>query len=132
MIEQLRDEGMSIIYTTHYMEEAERLCDRIAIIDHGRIIALGTTAELVHNAFASRSEVVARFGNASEDVAAWVEQRGGRYDDGTAQFTIEHATEIAGLLDAAAREGYDLVDVSLRKPNLESVFLQLTGRELRD
>ena len=44
MIEQLRGEGMSIIYTTHYMEEAERLCDRIAIIDHGRIIALGTTA----------------------------------------------------------------------------------------
>lgn len=132
MIEQLRDEGMSIIYTTHYMEEAERLCDRIAIIDHGRIIALGTTQELVHSAFASRSEVVARFGNASDGVAAWVEQRGGRYEDGTAKFTIEHATEIAGLLDAAAREGYDLVDVSLRKPNLESVFLQLTGRELRD
>jgi len=132
MIEQLRDEGMSIIYTTHYMEEAERLCDRIAIIDHGRIIALGTKEELVHNAFASRSEVVARFGNANEDVAAWVQQRGGRYDNGTAQFTIEHATEIAGLLDAAARERYELADVSLRKPNLESVFLHLTGRELRD
>jgi len=132
MIEQLRGEGMSIIYTTHYMEEAERLCDRIAIVDHGRIIALGTKEELVHNAFASRSEVVARFGNAHDGVAAWVEQRGGRYDEGTAQFTIEHATEIAGLLDAAARVGFELVDVSLRKPNLESVFLHLTGRELRD
>ena len=65
MIEQLRAEGMSIIYTTHYMEEAERLCDRIAIMDHGRIIALGTKQEFVHNAFASRSQVVARFGNAS-------------------------------------------------------------------
>src|SRR5258707_3345812 len=50
MIEALRAGGTSIIYTTHYMEEAERLCDRIAIIDHGRIIALGTNEQLVHNA----------------------------------------------------------------------------------
>jgi linearmycin/streptolysin S transport system ATP-binding protein len=132
MIEQLHGEGMSIIYTTHYMEEAERLCDRIAIMDHGRIIALGTKEKLVHNAFASRSQVVARFGSASAGVEAWVQQRGGRYDDGTAQFTIEHATEIAVLLDSAAKAGHELVDVSLRKPNLESVFLKLTGRELRD
>jgi ABC-2 type transport system ATP-binding protein len=61
-----------------------------------------------------------------------VKQRGGLYDNGTAQFTVEHATEIGGLLDTAAQAGYELTDVSLRKPNLESVFLQLTGRELRD
>ena len=61
MIEKLRDEGMSLIYTTHYMEEAERLCDRVAIVDHGKIIALGTNAELVQNAFGSRSQVLARF-----------------------------------------------------------------------
>jgi ABC-2 type transport system ATP-binding protein len=132
MIEKLHSEGMSIIYTTHYMEEAERLCDRIAIIDHGRIIALGTKDELVHNTFSSRSQVLARFENPGDDVAVWVKQRGGIYDGGAAQFTIEHASEIAGLLDAAAVAGYELADVSLRKPNLESVFLQLTGRELRD
>ena len=50
----------------------------------------------------------------------------------TAQFTVEHPTEIAGLLDAAAKDSLELIDVSLRRPNLESVFLQLTGRELRD
>jgi len=136
MIEKLRDEGMSLIYTTHYMEEAERLCDRVAIVDHGKVIALGTNAELVQNAFGSRSTVLARFAGADERtndrVAAWVAERGGQAVDGSAQFTVEHPTEIAGLLESSAKEGFELVDVSLRKPNLESVFLHLTGRELRD
>jgi ABC-2 type transport system ATP-binding protein len=132
MIEKLRGEGMSIIYTTHYMEEAERLCDRVAIIDHGRIMALGTKDELVRAAFASRSEVLVRFENFDDTVLAWVNQRGGQFDNGMARFSIEHATEIAGLLDAAAKAGHELADVSLRKPDLESVFLHWTGRELRD
>ena len=132
MIEKLRDGGMSIIYTTHYMEEAERLCDRVAIVDHGRIIALGTNADLVQNAFGSRSQVLARFAGTNERVSAWVAQHGGQPADGVAQFTIEHPTEIAGLLEDSVKAGLELLDVSLRKPNLESVFLHLTGRELRD
>ncbi len=132
MIEKLRDGGMSIIYTTHYMEEAERLCDRVAVVDHGKIIALGTNAELVRNAFGSRSQVLARFAGVDERVALWIAQHGGQAVDGAAQFTIEHPTEIAGLLEDSAKSGLELLDVSLRKPNLESVFLHLTGRELRD
>jgi ABC-2 type transport system ATP-binding protein len=132
MIESLRDDGMSIIYTTHYMEEAERLCDRIAIVDHGKIIAQGTYAELVQSVFGSRSHVLMHFGRADERIAAWVTERGGQAVNGAAQFTVERPTEIAGLLEAAANAGFELVDVSLRKPNLESVFLHLTGRELRD
>jgi ABC-2 type transport system ATP-binding protein len=132
MIETLRGEGMSIIYTTHYMEEAERLCDRIAIVDHGKIIALGTPADLVRNAFGSRSQVLARFAGAQDRIADWVAQRGGQAVDGSAQFTIEHPTEMGGLLEASEKAGFELLDVSLRKPNLESVFLRLTGRELRD
>ena len=132
MIEALRAEGTAIIYTTHYMEEAERLCDRVAIIDHGRIVAQGTNRELIQNSFASRSQVLARFAGPSDEIAAWVERHNGRLVDGAAQFTIEQSTQIAGLLDDAAKAGLELVDVSLRRPNLESVFLHLTGRELRD
>ena len=132
MIEKLRAEGMSLIYTTHYMEEAERLCDRIAIIDHGKIIALGTHADLVRTTFGTRSQVLARYQGADERIAAWVLERGGHVVDGTAQFSIEHPAEVAALLEASARAGLELLDVSIRKPNLESVFLHLTGRELRD
>ena len=132
MIEALRAKGMTIIYTTHYMEEAERLCDRIAIVDHGRIIALDTKEALVHSAFASRSQVLARLEGPEAQVTAWVTERGGRLVEGTAQFTIEHPNEIASLLDGANAAGLELVDLSLRRPSLESVFLHLTGRELRD
>ncbi len=132
MIEALRREGMSVIYTTHYMEEAERLCDRIAIIDHGRIVALGSKDELIRSAFGSRSQVVVRFAETSDRVIPWIERQGGRCVDGTAQFTIEQPTEIAALLQAAANEGHEVLEVSLHRPNLESVFLQLTGRELRE
>jgi ABC-2 type transport system ATP-binding protein len=132
MIEALRGEGAAIIYTTHYMEEAERLCDRVAIIDHGRIIAQGAHEELVHSVFAQRSQVVAHFTGAPGVLDSWVEQHAGRLVDGAAEFTIEDSTLIAGLLDDAARSGLKLLDVTLRRPNLESVFLHLTGRELRD
>jgi ABC-2 type transport system ATP-binding protein len=132
MIEKLRAEGMSLIYTTHYMEEAERLCDRIAIIDHGKIIALGMHADLVRTTFGSRSQVLARYAGADERIAAWVFERGGQVVDGTAQFSIEHPAEVGALLEASAKAGLELIDVSIRKPNLELVFLHLTGRELRD
>jgi ABC-2 type transport system ATP-binding protein len=132
MIEALRDAGTAILYTTHYMEEAERLCDRIAIIDHGCIIAMGSNEELVYNAFELRSEVSARFAGAPGEIAQWVEHRGGHMTDAIAHFSIGNSIEIASLLQDAAKDGLELADVSLRRPNLESVFLHLTGRELRD
>ena len=132
MIEALGERGTAVVYTTHYMEEAERLCDRIAIIDHGQIIALGRKEDLIEKSFASRSQVLARFAGAEDQIARWVESRGGRMADGMAEFSIERSIEIGALLESAAKDGLELEDVSLRRPNLESVFLHLTGRELRE
>lgn len=132
MIEALRAQGTAIIYTTHYMEEAERLCDRIAIIDHGKVIALGTRDDLVHQSFGGRSDVLMRINDVVDKAAAWAGIRNGTYDGEVAHFSIEQPTEIASLLDGAANNGLDVIDVVLRRPNLESVFLQLTGRDLRE
>jgi len=132
MVEALRAAGTAVIYTTHYMEEAERLCDRIAIVDHGRIIAEGTKDDLIAASFGTRSQVLARLAGSKDAIAAWAARNGGHVKDGTAEFTVEQPAEIARLLNDIGKAGPDLVDVSLRKPNLESVFLHLTGRELRD
>jgi ABC-2 type transport system ATP-binding protein len=131
MVEELRTQGATIIYTTHYMEEAERLCDTIAIMDHGKVIAHGSKEELVERSFGRRSDVLMRFASTVENGAAWAATRGGTCEEGVAHFSVAQPTEIAGLLDAAGRDGMEVIDVVLRRPNLESVFLQLTGRDLR-
>ena len=134
MVTELRSQGATVIYTTHYMEEAERLCDTIAIIDHGRVIAQGSKEELVEQSFGRRSDVLMRFASSVENAAAWAAAHGGTLqegDGGVAHFAVTQPTDIAGLLDAAARDHMEVIDVVLRRPNLESVFLQLTGRDLR-
>ena len=132
MIEGLRAEGMAVLYTTHYMEEAERLCERIAIMDHGSFIALGTKESLVRGAFGGRNDVIMRFSNNGKDAAPWAASRGGVFENDTARFAVDEPSHITPLLEAARREGLELTDLVLRRPNLESVFLQLTGRELRE
>jgi ABC-2 type transport system ATP-binding protein len=131
MVESLRSQGTTIIYTTHYMEEAERLCETIAIIDHGRIIALGTKEALVAQAFGSRSSVIMHFGSTDADLVAWAAARGATARDCVVHCTVEKPAEITGLLEAAGRDGLEVLDVTLQRPNLESVFLHLTGKELR-
>jgi ABC-2 type transport system ATP-binding protein len=131
MVEALRGEGTSMIYTTHYMEEAERLCDPIAIMDHGRIIAQGSKEDLVAQSFGGRSEVLMRFAAGVPGLSGWARARGGTVEGVMAHFRVEQPTDIAVLLGAAAADGLEVSDVSLRRPNLESVFLQLTGRDLR-
>jgi len=133
MVEQLRSEGVSVIYTTHYMEEAERLCDRVAIIDNGRIIASGTQAELVRQSFGPRCELVLYCEGDSAAHAEWAAARGGTANGASFRFSVtDPALEIAEILRAARSESILIRDLSFKAPNLESVFLHLTGRGLRE
>jgi ABC-2 type transport system ATP-binding protein len=131
MVEALRGEGATIIYTTHYMEEAERLCDTIAIIDHGQIIALGSKEELVAQTFGTRSAVVMHFAKTETDLAAWAAAHNATAQDASVHCSVEKPSELAALLEAAARDHLEVSDLALQRPNLESVFLHLTGKELR-
>jgi ABC-2 type transport system ATP-binding protein len=132
MIEALRAAGTTIIYTTHYMEEAERLCDRIVIIDQGRIIAQGTKDELVKQTFGGRSDVVMRFASGGPDPSAWAGANGGTLAQDGIRFAVDQPTDMGPLLNSANQAQLNVIDVILRRPTLESVFLRLTGRSLRE
>ncbi|MGC0252210.1 ABC transporter ATP-binding protein [Pseudactinotalea sp. Z1748] len=135
-VEALSTEGMAVLYTTHYMEEAERLCDRIAIIDAGKIQAEGTRSELIR--LIGELDEIRLVGTGA--VAAAAEQLHALpaveqvVADG--RDLILHVrdapTAVASVVTTAGRAGMELDDVGISRPNLESVFLHLTGKALRD
>jgi ABC-2 type transport system ATP-binding protein len=137
LIIELRASGRSIVLTTHYMDEAERLCDRVAIVDHGRVIALGTPRTLI--ASLGAEHVVEFTSPGSEEVLRVDDLRGldgvqsARLHAG--QWTLE-VTELAravpSLLRELARRGLPLEELVTHSATLEDVFVSLTGRQLRD
>ncbi|HLI24108.1 MAG TPA: daunorubicin/doxorubicin resistance ABC transporter ATP-binding protein DrrA, partial [Acidimicrobiales bacterium] len=138
---ELHSAGQTILLTTHYMEEADRLCDRVAIMDHGRILALDTPAALKATVGADTIVTVKTGSDGSGPLeealtAAFDGQAKVRPVDGGVELQVNRGGGGAGLLprvvSAAERGGVDIADVSVSEPTLETVFISLTGKELRD
>jgi ABC-2 type transport system ATP-binding protein len=134
MIGQMRARGVAIIYTTHYMEEAERLCDRIAVIDHGRIIALGTRDELVRSTIGPVREArIELDGDIPLPLVESIRARGGSVDGRMAVLPVsDRNSDLAALMRELEGARVEVRDFSIRQASLQTVFLHLTGRELRE
>ncbi len=138
-IRRLRSEGMTVFITTHYLDEADALADRLAIIDHGRIVAEGTPNELKRQV---AGDVVSLGINAGDGVAAeaatkLLNQEGyvreiERTDDGLRLYVDDGPVAVPQLLRAVDAAGLALGSIELRRPSLDDVFLRQTGRSLRD
>lgn len=138
-VEALATEGLAVLYTTHYMEEAERLCNRIAIVDHGNIVAEGTRRQLVAN-LGEKDLVRLEVSGDGQDLTTAAEAA--KAVDGVDSVEVEDTTVVCltqgaagrlpALLAAVTATGANLVGVEVREPDLEDVFLHMTGRALRD
>jgi ABC-2 type transport system ATP-binding protein len=135
-VEQLSSEGMAVLYTTHYMEEAERLCDRVGIIDQGKIMAEGTRRQLVQ--MVGQKDRVSITGNGPvAEVARLLGATEGvseaTSDENRILLLVEDAgARLAAILSTATSAGLNVTGVEIEEPNLEAVFLHLTGKALRD
>ena len=137
LIEQFRRTGRTILLTTHYMDEAERLCDRVAVVDHGKVIALGTPRELIASLGALHVVAFSIDGDpATLDQALFDEVPGvtaSRIENGTWSLQVKepHAA-IPAVMAAVANRGRALTELSTHSATLEDVFVTLTGRHLRE
>lgn len=132
----LKDQGMTVLYTTHYMEEAQELSDHIAIMDHGVLISSGSHAELV-KIVGERDRLTLTINAESERVLeAWGTVDGVEQiisENGTLNILADDSNQVLPrLFDAAAEKDVRITSVDIQEPNLEAVFLHLTGRALRD
>ena len=134
---ELHAAGQTILLTTHYMEEADRLCNRVAIMDHGRILALGTPAELKQSVGADTVVTVKTSGDQGQLGELLTHEVQGvtrtRSVDGAIQLHMQASERLVPrIVLSAERAGFDILDLSIAEPSLETVFINLTGKELRD
>jgi ABC-2 type transport system ATP-binding protein len=135
---ELNGAGQTILLTTHYMEEADELCDRLAIMDHGKILALDTPADLKRSVGADTIATIKATGGELQTLAerlssAIAEVSNTRVIDGGVELHVKEAERLVPRLVGATEEaGFELADLSIAEPSLETVFISLTGKELRD
>jgi ABC-2 type transport system ATP-binding protein len=134
VVRRLKGEGRTILMTTHYMEEAEELCDRLAIMDHGRILDSGTADELIGRRFHERGVHFGRAGAPNDDRLKALPgvSRVSHEADEVVLYTSDVPATIAALLELTSRAGTEPANLMVRRASLEDVFLELTGRALRD
>jgi ABC-2 type transport system ATP-binding protein len=134
---ELHRDGQTILLTTHYMEEADQLCDRLAIMDHGQILALDTPGGLKESVGADTIVTVRSSGDLDELAALLGDEvhgvtRATRVDS-TVQIHVKGASGVLPqVVTAAERGGFQVNDLSVAEPTLETVFINLTGKDLRD
>jgi ABC-2 type transport system ATP-binding protein len=136
LIEELRAEKRTILLTTHYIDEAEVLCDRVAIIDDGKIIAMGSPRELQERTL-GQSTIEVAFGKPLEavDLPEWPEASGSTLSDDRRRLTVtsrKAARTLVEIVKWVDRQGLELEDVHMSRPTLEDVFIELTGKKLRE
>ena len=134
LIRGLKAAGRSVLLTTHYMEEAEILCDRLAIMDHGHILEMGTVDELISKRFKERAVRFARI-DAIDDaqLAGLAAVTAVKHDgDAVLLYSTDVAATVGALLALTEAHGVEPQDLGIRRATLEDVFLELTGRALRD
>ena len=134
VLEKLHKDGMTIIYTTHYMEEAERLCDRIGIIDNGEILVQGSLDQL-RKLSTIKETVEISFNNLSEDIyikiaGEWPDLQ--RIDNTIHFYSMNIKNDLSKIIIKCSDAGLDIMHVDIKKINLETIFLSLTGKQLRD
>ena len=133
-IKKLKTEhGITVVMTTHYMDEADSLCDIVGIIDHGRIMALGTPAQLKDSLggdiIIMKAKEPAKLEKAVK-AESWV--TGTKIDDGAVSIRVEQGEKrILDLMDVARSKGLEILSVTMHKPTLDDVFLHFTGRNIR-
>ena len=136
LLQALRSEKRTIVLTTHYIEEAERLCDRVAIVDAGQIIAIGSPRELQEkSATQSGIEVTLSAAYRGQQLPAWPEAIRSTLSDDQRRITVisrHPARTLVEMVKWIDSHGFELDDVRLKRPTLEDVFIELTGKRLRD
>jgi ABC-2 type transport system ATP-binding protein len=133
---RLKDDGTTVLYTTHYMEEAQELSDHIAIMDNGKLIACGTHEELVRIVGAMDRITVTINTESAKVMEAWKAVKGVKKvsaEDGTLTILADDSNKVLPrLFETAASSNVRITSVAVQEPNLETVFLHLTGKALRD